>query len=236
MSNGRAAQDRDGKRAGNAGPGVRGQCGRGERDRVQHGHGGVSGNRDRPQLHRPGGGDDLSADRQLRHHRRGLRNQNPHHGRHDRAGIQRHALQLPLYQNAVGNPGGKRHPRHPGRGHPKAHPRHPGRGKPEGADHLRRHAPRGSHGDAEWLSNAHRPGAQGFLQKEVVRPHGQPPVQRGGGGLRHQAEHRAQAERIRLQRDRGALRHPRRNHPVLRPGRAVPVQRPGQPGGRCAGH
>ena len=38
---------------------------------VQHFHGRLSGNRDRSQLHRADGGDDLSAHRQLRHHRRG---------------------------------------------------------------------------------------------------------------------------------------------------------------------
>ncbi len=89
------------------------------------------------------GGDDLSADRQLRYGRGGLRNQVPDHRRHDRARVQRHAQQLPLYQDAGRGVRGARHPGHFGHRHAPAGAHHPQRGQPAGHHHRRRDADRG---------------------------------------------------------------------------------------------
>ena len=64
------------------------------------------------------------------------------------------------------------------------------------------------------------------LQKALVLPHLKPQIQRRRRGLRHQAEHRALAERARLQRDRRALRHAGGGHRLYEAGRRVSLQRP----------
>ena len=223
---GKAAHAGDGKRQRARGHGLWLHERRGVRAGVQHLHGGLSGNRDRPQLHRADGGDDLSPHRQLRHHRRGQRNPRAHHGRAGGARILRHAQQLPLYQNAGRDFGRKRHSRPAGRGHAAHRPDDPQRGQPARADLRRGYPCRGGAGARARLSAAHRLRQPRELQEEVVRPHPQPALQRGGGGLRHQAQHRAKAQPVRLQRDRGALRHPCRHHSQLQARRAVPLQRP----------
>ena len=73
-------------------------------------------------------------------------------------------------------------------------------------------------------------------KKRVVLAHGQSPLQRGGGGLRHQAEHRPAAQPIGLQRHRGALRHPGGDDPRASSRTALFLSNgPGDPGGRDAG-
>jgi len=110
------------------------------RDCVQHFHGGLSGDRLRPVLHRSGGSDDLPSHRKLRHYGRGLRDPLPHPGGPHRGGVQRPALELPLHQDPGGNSGGLRHPRHRGHRHPKAHPQHPRPRLTPGISHRRGHA------------------------------------------------------------------------------------------------
>ena len=95
-----------------------------------------------------------------------------------------------------------------GRGHAAHRPDDPQRGQPARADLRRGYPCRGGAGTCSRLPPAHRQRQPRQLQEEVVRPHAQSALQRGGGRLRHQAQHRAKAQPVRLQRDRGALRHP----------------------------
>ncbi len=105
------------------------------------------------------------------------------------------ALQFPLHQDAVGDSGGERHPRHSGRRHPQADPLHPRRRQPARAHLTGADTPREEALERCATPAAPRRGSPGQLQKALVFPHRQPPLQRGGGGLRHQAQHRPLAER-----------------------------------------
>lgn len=108
-----------------------------QRNRLQYLDGGVSGDHVRSVVHGPDGRDDLSADRQLRHDRRGLRDQDADHRRHDRARVQRHALEFPLHEDPARGARGARHSGHFGCRYPGADADHPRRGQPEGDRHRR---------------------------------------------------------------------------------------------------
>ena len=66
---------------------------------------------------------------------------NADHRRHDRARVQRLAVELPLYEDPERGVRGVRHPGDLGRRYPHADAHHPRRGQPEGHRHRRRHAP-----------------------------------------------------------------------------------------------